>query len=144
MLLNGLDIIALPRRLGQDRGLTRRGYDFRRGNLTQGLVLRFANRVQRILKFVFLNRHTFLAGLFELIENLLGLVDLFRFAFQSYPAFPRCDFYTERILQILQEFEVVGVKRLQRPRALKFQGPRFSHSLADQQDRQSRCDYRNP
>ena len=85
-----------------------------------------------------LDWHAFFLRFLELIEHALGFVDFFRLTFEFHPAFAGRDFDTERILHGFQELEIVRVKRLQRPRALEFQGARLSHCWADQQDRQSR------
>src|SRR6202011_2894468 len=85
---------------------------------------------ERVLEFVFLNRHTFLPSRFQLIEDALRLIDFLRLALQFHPAPAGCHFYPERIFESFQELEIVGVERLQIARVLKLQGARFRHELS--------------
>ena len=71
-----------------------------------------------------------LASAFQLSKYLLSLRHLGRFAFHFDPAFASSDFHAERFLEILDQFQVVGIKRLLRTRALKLQSARFSHLAA--------------
>ena len=77
---------------------------------------------------MFVNIDPFLPRLFQLVEDTLRAIKLRRLSLDFHPALAGRDLDSERILQRLQELEVVGVEGLQGARALKLQCARLSHS----------------
>src|SRR5688572_23930612 len=77
------------------------------------------------------NVDPFLPRLFQLLEDALGPVHLLGFAFEFYPTFAGRDFHAERVLQRLQELEVVRIKRLDGAWAIELQRARFGHFGTD-------------
>src|SRR5438105_4442976 len=75
-----------------------------------------------------LNIDSFLASFFQLIEHALRPLKLLGLAFDFQPAFASGHLDAERILQRLQQLEVVSKEGLQRPRALKLQGAGLGHN----------------
>ncbi len=92
---------------------------------------------------MFVNIDAFLPRLFELLENPLRAIKLRRLTLDFHPAFASRDLDPKRILQRLQELEVVGVERLKSARALKLQGARFSHLGAGAIPARVKCIARN-
>ena len=58
-----------------------------------------------------------LSGLIQLGENLYGLFNVGRFAFEAQPAFARGRLHASFLLKKLQQPEVVGAERLHHARA---------------------------
>ena len=90
----------------------------------------FVHGIEGVVEFVPLDIDAALPRVFQLSEDLLGFRDLRRFAFHFDPAFASRDFHAERFFEVLDQFQIVGVKRLHGPRILKLQGARFSHLAA--------------
>src|SRR5262249_17371786 len=94
MLLNRLHVCSLISTPRYDRGLAGRGHDFHRSNVAESLIAFFSHGLERVIEFMLLNVNALLPGLLKLLKLLLGLVDSTRVAFQFFPAFARCYFYT--------------------------------------------------
>ena len=61
---------------------------------------------------MFLNVNAALSGMLELIKDALSAIQFLRFTFQFDPAFTGSDLHSERIFQVLQQFQIVCVERL--------------------------------
>jgi hypothetical protein len=76
------------------------------------------------------NVHALLARSFKLFEYLLRFIDTPRVDLQFHPALARSDIHAKGVLEVLQKFNVIGVKRLQSAWAFKLQRASFSHFLS--------------
>ncbi len=130
LFLDRLEIIALAQSARDDRRLARRGHDLNRDKVVQLIFAGFVHRVKGVVKFVPLDIDAALPRAFQLGKDTLGFRDLRRFAFHLDPAFASRDFHTERFLEVFDQLQVIGVKRLDGPRILKLQRARFSHLAA--------------
>ena len=90
----------------------------------------FSHGLKRVIKFVFLNVHALLACFFQFFKHLLCFIDVTSVPFEPYPALAGGHLHTKGVLEVLQEFNVIRVERLQSAWALKLQSARFSHFLA--------------
>ena len=61
---------------------------------------------------MFLNRNALLARFLEFLKELLRLIEATWIALQLHPSFTRGNLHAERILDTLQQFDVIGVQRL--------------------------------
>ena len=130
MFLNGLDIGPLAKSARDDRRLAGRSHDLCRREIAEIIGTGFVNRVKGVIEFVTLDIDSALSRVFQFREDLLGFRDLRGFAFHSDPTFTGRDFHAERFLQVLDQFEVVRIKRLHGPGIFKLQSARFNHLAA--------------
>src|SRR5579862_56283 len=129
MGLDRLDVAALARGLGNDGRPFRRADDLPLDEPGQAVLPGLADGAQGVVELVFADVDAVLAGVFELVEDPPGALDLISRAFEPQPAVAGGDFDAEGVLQAFEELQVIREKRLQRPSVLELQGLTFGHSL---------------
>ena len=129
--LDGLEVGALAGGLRDDRRTlrARRGSCVSSSSSRLGFV-RLGDGAERVEKLVLADGHAALPRAVELLEDAPRLLDAIRLALDAQPAVARGHADFERLLERLEQREIVPVERLQDAPAFELQGLRVAHQAA--------------